>query len=189
MAKAELLAEAAPAAASEARYRVPQDRGSGGRKKYCLGEVAMRPRPVPRVFPGRTRAEVTDVLRRAIEWSSSHADARGLALVGSEARGDARPDSDVDLVLLTEEVRSYVESDDWISEMLGRITSVETCPRGTLTERRLTLPSGLEVEVGITRCSWASTSPVDPGTRQVVRGGISVLYDPDGLLVSLLDAC
>lgn len=60
---------------------------------------------------------------------------------------------------------------------------------GPLTERRFVLPSGLEVEVGVASPSWVTTDPVDPGTRSVVEGGMSILYDPEGLLVRLVDAC
>jgi len=58
-----------------------------------------------------------------------------------------------------------------------------------MMERRFTLPSGLEVEVGIALPSWAATEPVDACTRRVVTDGMSVLYDPQGLLARLIDAC
>ena len=60
---------------------------------------------------------------------------------------------------------------------------------GTVTERRFALPSGLEVELGVAPPSWAATDPVDEGTRRVVADGVSVIYDPEGLLSGLLDAC
>ena len=37
--------------------------------------------------------------------------------------------------------------------------------------------------------SWVATDPVDEGTRRVVTDGVSVVYDPKGLLARLLDAC
>jgi hypothetical protein len=58
-----------------------------------------------------------------------------------------------------------------------------------MTERRFTLLSGLEVEVGTALPSWAATEPVDAGTSRVVTDGMSVLYDPQGLLARLIDAC
>ena len=56
---------------------------------------------------------------------------------------------------------------------------------GPLTERRLLLKGGLEVEVGIAEPSWAATDPVDPGTRRVVTDGLRILHDPDRRLAPL----
>jgi hypothetical protein len=36
---------------------------------------------------------------------------------------------------------------------------------------------------------WASTEPVDAGTRKVVTDGMRILYDPDGRLSALAVAC
>ena len=58
---------------------------------------------------------------------------------------------------------------------------------GDLTERRIRLPSGLEVEFGFVEPTWADTDPADAGTAEVIAdGGLSVAYDPDGLLSRLL---
>jgi hypothetical protein len=54
---------------------------------------------------------------------------------------------------------------------------------GALTERRLRLPSGLEIEFGFVEPSWANVDPVDPGTAAVVlHGGLLPVYDPHGSL-------
>jgi uncharacterized protein len=57
-----------------------------------------------------------------------------------------------------------------------------------VTERRLALASGLEVDLVIAHDSWAGTRPVDAGTRAVVRGGMAILHDPQRLLTELLGA-
>src|SRR5712692_3156871 len=59
------------------------------------------------------RIEVEGVLDRVLRWASARYDVRGLALVGSWARGPAHMDSDVDLVLLTCRVERFTETDDW----------------------------------------------------------------------------
>lgn len=132
--------------------------------------------------------EVDEVLRRATRWAAAQADVVGLALVGSWARGAARPDSDVDLVVLTTDQGRYLEREDWIRE-LGADRLVATRSWGPLTERRVALASGLEVEVGVAPPSWASVDPVDEGTRQVIRDGARVLHDPAGVLAALVAAC
>ena len=66
---------------------------------------------------------------------------------------------------------------------------VKTQRWGPMTERRFVLPSGLEVEAGIVPTTWAWADPLDTGTRNVVRDGFRVLYDPEGLLGRLVEAC
>jgi hypothetical protein len=111
----------------------------------------------------------------------------GLLLVGSYARDAARPDSDVDLVLLTTDEPAY-RSDGWAAGLdLGE--PVRTQAWGPILERRYVTRSGLEVEIGIGPPSWAATDPVDAGTRRVITDGARVLHDPTGLLATLMSAC
>lgn len=90
-------------------------------------------------------------------------------------------------MVLTDEARIYVRSDRWVADALGPGAAVvRTQAWGVLTERRVRLPSALEVELGFAPCSWAKTDPVDPGTAEVVRDGCRPLFDPDGALASLV---
>ena len=91
------------------------------------------------------------------------------------------------LILLVEDATAYTQRAEWIHG-LGATRIVRTERWGPLTERRLALPSGLELEVGIVEPSWASVVPLDPRTRQVVEGGFRILHDPHGLLRSLVVA-
>jgi aminoglycoside 6-adenylyltransferase len=134
------------------------------------------------------RAEVEDLLERMTVWAARRPDVVALALVGSYARDDAAAVSDVDLVLLTDDPASYTVDDEWIVDV-GAARAFGPVPWGVVTERRLVLPSGLEVEVGVARPSWASNDPVDAGTRRVVRKGFRILYDPAGRLAALQEAC
>jgi predicted nucleotidyltransferase len=131
----------------------------------------------------RTR-EVRELTKRVATWARERSDVRAAALVGSWARGDARPDSDVDVVLLTTTPEAYMGGTPWPDAEL-----VQTRDWGGLTERRLRLPSGLELELGVAPPEWASTDPLDPGTRAVVSDGMRILHDPDQLLAKLAAAC
>ncbi|HEX8863682.1 MAG TPA: nucleotidyltransferase domain-containing protein [Actinomycetes bacterium] len=133
------------------------------------------------------RAEVEAFLRRAGEWAARRPDVVALALVGSYARGADRPDSDVDLMVLTTGPARYLDREDWIGE-LGAERLVATRWWGPVTERRLLLPSGLEVEVGVAPPSWAAVDPVDAGACRVMTDGNRVLYDPAGLLAAFIAA-
>jgi hypothetical protein len=111
--------------------------------------------------------EVRTVLATLRAWAQGRPDVVAVGLAGSWARGDARMDSDVNVVLLTEEDRApYLEDDAWAYEM-GGVGLVWTRRWGTATERSVALPAGLEVELVVAHPSWAATDPVDEGTRRV----------------------
>jgi hypothetical protein len=130
--------------------------------------------------------EVRDVVALVSGWAAGQAEVRGVLLVGSWARGAARPDSDVDLVVLTGDA-AHAGTAVWARLLGGRL--VRRRRWGPLQEIRLRRPSGLVVDVGVVPVSWADTDPVDPGTRRVVRDGHRVVHDPGGILAALVDAC
>ena len=137
---------------------------------------------------GERAAEVSALLARVREWAVTRPDVVALVLAGSFAHDDARMDSDVDILVLTNDKQPDVEGEAWISE-LGGIRLTKTDQWGPMTERRFVLPSGLEVEMGFAPPWWAATDSVDRGTRRVVEDGISILHDPQGLLTWLQDTC
>jgi uncharacterized protein len=135
---------------------------------------------VPTDGPGALRA-------RCCTWAAGRPDVHAVALVGSHARGTARPDSDVDLVVLTDRPDAYAGT-SWAAEALGAgATDVRTRRWGPLLERRFLLPGGLVVDCGLAPPTWAAL-PVDPGTARVVADGFVVLHDPHDLLARLVRA-
>jgi uncharacterized protein len=132
--------------------------------------------------------EVRELTERIAAWAGERADVRGLALVGSWTRGEPGPESDLDVLLLTTDPEAYTTGIPWADE-LPEAELLDTRKWGPLTERLLRLPSGLEVELGIAPPSWASTEPLDEGTRGVVGDGMRILHDPDQLLAKLAAAC
>ena len=108
-------------------------------------------------------------------WAPDRPDILGVGVAGSK------------LILLTEDVTAYTQHADWI-DALGATRVVRTERRGRLTERRLALPSGLQLEVGVAEPSWASVVPLDPETRRLVENGFRILHDPHGLLRALVAA-
>jgi uncharacterized protein len=133
--------------------------------------------------------EVNGFIGTLEQWAAEQGDVVAVALVGSWARGAARADSDLDVVLLTHNPSAYAERDDWIDGVAPGACLLRTGDWGAIAEHRLGLRSGLEVEVGVGLPSWANTAPVDPGTRAVVRDGFRPVFDPGGLLAELLAAC
>jgi len=116
------------------------------------------------------RADEVGHLSAALrEWAKERTDVVAIVLVGSWARGDARMDSDVDVVLLTENQKPYLEGDAWLHE-LGGVRLVKTRQWGPLTERRFALSSGLEVELGVAPTSWGLRQPGRWGYAPSCRG-------------------
>jgi hypothetical protein len=90
------------------------------------------------VSPGR-HGEVDTFLRRATAWPES----RGTWPPSrSWALGRKRPagDSDVDLVLLTDDPTAYAQSDEWIPELLPDGSVIRVGEWGVMSERRVRLP-------------------------------------------------
>lgn len=143
-------------------------------------------RPSPELSSDRV-AEARDAVARVAHWAAGRTDVVGLLLVGSYSRGAARPDSDVDLVLLTQDIALY-EDGSWTDDLaLGDLIRVQAW--GAIKEHRFVTHSGLEVEIGLGSRDWARTNPVDPGTRRVVSDGAVPMFDPEDILAHLVGAC
>jgi predicted nucleotidyltransferase len=124
---------------------------------------------------------IRDFLGAFVPWASDQGDVQGIALVGSYARGVAREDSDIDLVVLTEQPQKYLDDIKWV-ERFGVMERHQTEDYGKLISLRVWYQNGHEVEYGITTPDWAST-PLDAGTREVILGGMIVLFE-SGILLS-----
>ena len=129
----------------------------------------------------KTIEDIRDFLNPFIDWASDKPDVQGVALVGSYARGEAKDDSDIDLVILTDQPQKYLADLKWI-ERFGEPEKVQLEDYGRLQSLRVWYKNGVEVEYGITEPDWASV-PLDPGTREVILGGMVVLFER-GMLLS-----
>ncbi len=113
-------------------------------------------------------------------WAEAQRDITGVLLVGYHARGTARADSDVDLVILTIQPEAYLESISF-AERFGSISASQKEDWGRVTSVRVWYEGGPEVEFGFTRPDWAAP-PLDAGTRRVLSDGARVLFDREGWL-------
>ena len=94
--------------------------------------------------------------------------------------------SDVDLVLLADDVEDHLESLDFVSAITPRGMVVRSEAVGPLHEHRVRMPGGLLGEFGIAAPGWIE-QPVDPGTRRVVSDERKILYD-QGLVSAALES-
>jgi hypothetical protein len=129
---------------------------------------------------------VSDFLDRVTDWAAHQPTITAVALVGSHARGEARPDSDIDIVLLCTEPKAFLADTSWIHHF-GAVETCHTEYWGLVTSLRVYYTEGLEVEFGMTTLAWAAF-PVDSGTRHVVAQGMRILWDREGLLARLQEA-
>ena len=134
---------------------------------------------------------VEAILAEVVRWATERSDMSAVALVGSWARGTARADSDIDLVLLTPDPLWFRQNDGWLNEMDWRsigstISTWRDADYGIVWSRHLRLVDGIEIEFGFGPLLWASVDPIDPGTARVISDGCRVLYDPKSLLQGLV---
>jgi uncharacterized protein len=113
-------------------------------------------------------------------WAIERDEILAAGLCGSHARGTARPDSDVDLVLVCVTRDSLLIDISWTREF-GAVTSVAFEAYGLVESVRVVYENGPEVEFGLTTSAWIKL-PIDVGTARVMRDGFRILYDPSGQL-------
>lgn len=131
------------------------------------------------------------LISAVVQWAAARGDVVAVALVGSWARDAARPDSDVDFMLLTSDPAAYRADTDWQDAIAwpgATVAAWEDHDYGAAWSRQIFLTDATEVELCFSRPAWADTDPIDDGTRAVAGRGCHILYDPQGLLARLLAA-
>ena len=73
-------------------------------------------------------------------------------------------------MILTDDQDRYLSDSSWVQAAVGEPAEiVATQDWGPLTERRVALPSGLEIEFGFAPQTWALTHPVEGGVVSHLR--------------------
>lgn len=109
-----------------------------------------------------------------------------MALGGSHARNEARPDSDIDFLIICHDISQLVDDLTWVKRF-GEIASCGKEQWGVVTSIRVVYADGQEIEFGLAPLSWADI-PVDEGTYQVVSDGMMILTDSSNILGKLKKA-
>ncbi len=124
--------------------------------------------------------QVIDFIEDFMRWSKRRRDIRAVALVGSYARMQANPSSDVDLVIIANDPQKYLSQTEWLRGF-GIVITQKVEDYGKLTSLRVWYESGLEIEYGFTTREWVKT-PLDKGTKRVIEDGLRVLFEKETLL-------
>jgi predicted nucleotidyltransferase len=122
-------------------------------------------------------------------WARSRPDIIGLAVVGSWARGTARPDSDVDLVLLASAPQALRYDELWLAEIDWRECRVvrwHDADYGNVWSRHVLLEPAREIEFTFCAASWAATDPLDRVTANIVLSGCRIFLDKARLFERLV---
>lgn len=130
---------------------------------------------------------IDELVKKLERWSANQPDIRAVAVVGSYARGTARPDSDLDIVMICADPNKYLENNDWLSEF-GQVQGVKQEDWGLVQSRRVFYAGGMEIEFGITTEQWCSPEEIELGTGRVINDGAKIIFDPYSLLATLIVA-
>jgi predicted nucleotidyltransferase len=117
------------------------------------------------------------------QWAYADDRISGLALVGSHARQQSRPDSDIDFVIISDDAAQLKKDISWLNQF-GTVKSQTKEKWGSVTAIRVFYTDGQEIEFGLASKSWAGIT-VDAGTERVVKDGMVILKDPDKILEEL----
>jgi hypothetical protein len=139
-------------------------------------------------------SDIELILQVVLAWATAEPKIRAVALVGSRAHGSARPDSDIDLMLLANDPDTFRADTMWLVDIDWHAIGIR--PRkwqdeeyGAAWSRRVWLTNrSVQVELTFASLTWANTDPLDEGTRRVISGGCRILHDPDALLARLYKA-
>ena len=127
--------------------------------------------------------QVPAFLSEFSRWAASEPDILAVALVGSHARNEATEGSDVDMVIVAKEPKSYLEDTRW-AQRFGTIDRQQIEQYGKVTSLHVWYVGSHEVEYGFTDETW-SAWPVGDGTRKVISDGMQILWERGGILSRL----
>lgn len=118
-------------------------------------------------------------------WANNEDNIQATGLVGSYARDAARPDSDIDLMIIVKDQDQYINDEGWIHQF-GEVDKIEDEVWSQLKTKRVYYKDDTEVEYNFDKKSWAN--PQDSGTKRVVTDGMKILVDKEGILNELVTA-
>jgi predicted nucleotidyltransferase len=131
-------------------------------------------------FPrSKKTVQAIDFIEDFMRWSKKREDFRALALAGSYAREEASEDSDLDLIIITDDPRKYLLASVWTT-VFGKVIAKKVEDHGKLTSLRVWYESGLEIEFGFTTREWVHI-PLDAVTKKVIDDGLRVLFEKEPL--------
>lgn len=121
------------------------------------------------------------LISKVAVWAQCDDRVVAAGLCGSHARGEARPDSDIDFVILTPDPASLLDDRSWIAGFSTDARVAGPAEDYNLVQSIRVFYGATEVEFGVTDQAWMQP-PIDHGTASIINNGLRILYDPDGRL-------
>jgi aminoglycoside 6-adenylyltransferase len=128
------------------------------------------------------------LIQNFVQWAQTQDDIRLAFVLGSRARTDHPADewSDLDLAVVTKDIRPYIDQADWIKHIgKPRLTFIEKTPDGVSVERRVLFDGELDVDFAMMPLEMIQAMAekgMNPDTADVFRRGVRVVLDKDNLL-------
>lgn len=139
-----------------------------------------------------TPSEARALTEAIANWVQTQPTIKALGLAGSWAAERARPDSDLDLLILANNRQKYRENQVWLSDLLlpepFRVVSHRSADYGSVWSCHALLQPDAQLELSFAGLEWALTDPIDVGTRLVVSNGFRVIVDKERRLQQLVAA-
>lgn len=129
--------------------------------------------------------QINILLEKITKWAEDNKVVNSVLLVGSCARGEARPDSDIDLIIICGNPKELLDNTNWVNNF-GEVIKHSIEDWGMVQSIRAFYKNRWEVEFGITSQKWAII-PIDASTQEVLSGGAKILVDKTSLLIKLLN--
>jgi aminoglycoside 6-adenylyltransferase len=130
------------------------------------------------------------LMQRFVAWAQAEPSIRAAVVIGSRARTDHPADewADLDIIVFATDVGRYIASADWVENVgVHWLTFVEPTLGGGW-ERRVLFDGGLDVDFAFDPAHVLGqmvAGDIPPDVADIVRRGVRVLVDKDGLLAQL----
>jgi predicted nucleotidyltransferase len=119
-----------------------------------------------------------ELIAKVTDWSQHDDRVIAAGICGSRARGEARPDSDIDFCILTANPHQLLDDVSWVFEFGSDARVAGDVEDYKLVQSIRVWYGTTEAEFGITDEAWAQL-PIDAETVSVINDGLQILYDPD----------
>ena len=144
-------------------------------------------------MPGFDKLQVERICRAIATWADRDPKIYAVALVGSWARNEAHPDSDIDLMVLTSDPERFFHDNSWFDSIPWQELNLQLVNHydrvyGVVKSRHFCFQDRQRIEFGFGYRSWANIDPIDLGTLGVVSSGMRIISDRHQLLENLVKA-
>jgi aminoglycoside 6-adenylyltransferase len=132
-----------------------------------------------------------DLILRYTGWAEAEPNVRAALILGSRARTDHPADewADLDILAFAQDLDRFLQSADWATSLAPACLSfIERTGDGKSWERRTLYEGGLDVDVAffpVELIQGILQQGLPPDIADVIRRGVRVLVDKDGMLAKL----